>query len=135
MSVEAELQKYIYDALTGDAAVMALVDGVYDRVPASPYGANQTYVSFGPHELLEDDADCIQSDQHTVQVDVWSEAVGQVACKRAGAAIRGVLHDRAVAMTTSALAMMEVRSVRYLRDPDGLTSHAVITVTAMVEEP
>ena len=135
MSTETELQKYLFDALTGDAGVMALVDGVYDRVPADPFGANETYVSFGPHTLLEDDADCITADRHDIQIDVWSRTVGKVACKTAGHAIRRLLHRREVEMTTNALAMIEVASVRYMTDRDGLTTHGVISVVAVVEEP
>ncbi len=135
MSPELELQKYLYDAITGDAAVMAEINAVYDRVPKDPFGSKDMYVSFGPHSLVEDDSECITSDQHTFQIDVWSRKVGMVELKTAAHLIRRLLHNRNVPMIDNGLALMSVSGVQYMRDPDGLTNHGVITVVAMIEEP
>jgi len=134
MSVAAELQKLIVDLLKGDDAVAALVGTrVYDRVPA---GAAFPYLSLGPHDVVDDDSEGIVGGEHTVQVDGWSRAPGGfVEAKRLGAAAKAALHHPGgVSLTGFGLVDLWVASVRYLRDPDGLTSHAVLTLTAFAEE-
>lgn len=136
MSEAATLQKHVYDLLVADTSgVMALVDAIYDRVPKDPFsGDNQTYASFGPHDFRNDDAECIPGGEHTLQVDVWSRKVGSVHCKRACDAVRKLLHKNTTEMTGAGLALIEVNSVRILADPDGLTTHGVVVVTAYVED-
>lgn len=134
MSASAELQKLIFDTLRADAAVMAIANGVYDRVPSSPYGTRTAYISFGPSDVVDDGADCIDAGIYTFQVDAWSIAVGQVECKRLVDAIKDALHERDLQLTENALAEIRVDFRRILKDPDGLTTHGVVTVTASIEE-
>ncbi|MEY9198675.1 hypothetical protein ABIA16_003791 [Sinorhizobium fredii] len=134
MSASAELQKLIFDTLKADIAVMAIAGGVYDNVPASPYGAKTAYISFGPTDVVDDGADCIAGGEHTFQIDCWSKAVGQVECKRLVDAIKDALHERDLQLTENALAEIRVDFRRVFKDPDGLTTHGVVTVTAFIEE-
>ncbi|MHB2265034.1 DUF3168 domain-containing protein [Aliihoeflea sp. PC F10.4] len=136
MSVQAELQKLILDTLKANAAVMALANGVYDRVSDSPWGpeSKNGYISFGPHDVVEDDADCIIGGTHTVQIDCWSRQVGVVHAKRMTDAVKAALHDRDIQLTENAMVQMRVTMRRALPDPDGLTSHGIVMVTAMIEE-
>lgn len=136
MSVQAELQKLILDTLKAEAAVMALVNGVYDRVPDSPWGpaSKNGYITFGPHDVVEDDADCITGGEHTLQIDCWSRQVGLVHAKRITDAVKAALHDQGLSLSKNALVQMRVTMRRALPDPDGLTSHGIVMVTAMIEE-
>ena len=70
-SAETELQGLLFRTLTGNAGIMALAGGIYDRVPTDPYKTKTAYVSFGPSDVVEDGADCISSGEHTIQLDVW----------------------------------------------------------------
>lgn len=132
---QAELQKLLFTTLTGTAGIMALAGGVYDRVPADPYKTKTAYVSFGPSDVVDDSADCIISGEHTFQLDVWSKAVGQVEAKRLVDLIYGALHEQSLELTENALAEIRVDFRRVFVDPDGLTTHGVVTVTALIEEP
>lgn len=134
MSASAELQKLLFTTLTGTAGVMALAGGVYDRVPTDPYKTKTAYVSFGPSDVVDDSADCIISGEHTFQLDVWSKAVGQVEAKRLVDLIYGALHEQSLELTENALAEIRVDFRRVFVDPDGLTTHGVVTVTASIEE-
>lgn len=135
MSVTDELQQQLYDTLTADQVVAALVDGVYDHVPAEPFGVRSAYISFGASDGSDDGADCIDGSRHTFQIDVWSRAVGKVGCRRIVDAVRRALHERNLALTENVLVEMRVELWRVLPDPDGLTTHGVVQVTARVEEP
>lgn len=133
-SAETELQKLLFTTLTGNASIMALAGGVYDRVPTDPYKGKTAYVSFGPSDVVEDGADCIFSGEHTIQLDVWSKAVGQVEAKRLVFLIYKALHEQSLALTENALAEIRVDFRRVFADPDGVTSHGIATVTALIEE-
>lgn len=126
-----ELQRALYALLTSDAAVTALVGGrVFDRVPKD---AAQPYISFGPVTADDDGADCIDGLSVAVQIDVWSQAVGYGEAKEIAGAVRKAIGAADLALDTNALADITHRSTRILRDPDGLTSHAVLTFEASIE--
>lgn len=133
-SAQAELQKLIYDTLRTNTPIMALASGVYDRVPTDPYKLKNAYVSFGPSDVAEDGADCVNSGLHTFQVDVWSRAVGQVEAKRLVDLIHKALHLQELVLADNALAEIRVDFRRVFPDRDPLITHGVVSVTASIEE-
>lgn len=137
MDASYELQIAIVSALKSDAAVRALVgDRVYDDVPRSVDGkvtARFPFISFGPEQTLPDGYDCQDGSEITIQLDAWSRAVGFPEVKKIAAAVRKALHDADLAVEENALVSIEFDGRRVLRDPDGKTSHAVITFRAVVE--
>lgn len=135
MSLSAELQKAVRDALKADSALMALVNDVYDRVPADPFAAKTAYVSFGAEDSRDDDAEEISAREITLQIDVWSRAPGFVECKRITDLVRKHLHHGTLTLTDNAVCDTIVELTRVFRDADGLTSHGVVQVTALAEEP
>lgn len=134
MSASAELQKMIRDTLLADAAIMAPAGGVYDRVPSDPWKGKTAYISFGPSDVVDDDAECIRGGIYSVQIDVWSRDVGQLEAKRIVDLVHRALHDRELALTANALASMRVGLRRVFLDADGLTTHGAVSVTASIEE-
>lgn len=134
MSASYDLQKLIYDTLRNDAGVMAQVSGVYDSVPDNPWGAKQAYISFGPVDVVEDDAECIYGATHAFQIDCWSRKKGSVHCKQIVDAVKKALHDKSADLGDYGLAQMRVTMRRVFADPDGVTTHGVVTVEADIEE-
>lgn len=134
MGAQAELQKLLYDTLRATTAIMALVGGVYDRVPADPYNGKTAYISFGPADVVDDGADCSISGTHSFQLDVWSKAVGQVEAKNIVDLIYRTLHEAELVLSVNALAEIRVDFRRVFTDSDGLTTHGVVSVTASIEE-
>lgn len=135
MSASSELQKLIRDTLKASESVMGLVNEVYDSVPANPWGSKGAYLSFGPTDVVEDDAECIIGGSHTVQIDCWTRSVGSVHCKQIVDAVKAALHEQDLELTNYGLVQMRVTMRRVFRDPDGLTTHGVVTVEADIEEP
>lgn len=134
MSSANELQQLIRDTLTADAAIMAIANDVYDRVPPEPFGDKTAYVSFGASDGTEDDADEIDGIEVTRQIDIWSRAVGSVECQSLTDLVRRALHRSGLALSQNALCDMWVTLWRVSADPDGLTTHGVVQITAMIEE-
>lgn len=104
---------------------------IYDAVPSSPVFP---YVSFGPVDVLTEEADEYEGSDATLQIDAWSRATGSVEVKQLGRAIRGALHGASLPLDENQrLVALTVSSVRYMNDPDGLTSHAIVSVRARTE--
>lgn len=135
---QVELQKLLFDTLTGDSYVMDLADGVYDAVPPDPFnpwGPKKGYISFGPSDVTNEDAECLVETIHTVQIDCWSRQVGSVHCKRMVDAVYAVLHENSsIELSANALVEIQIILRQVFRDPDGLTTHGVLQVQAMIEE-
>jgi uncharacterized protein DUF3168 len=131
MDPDLELQGLIVQTLKADPGVAALVASrVYDRVPEAP---TFPYISYGPSDSTQDDADCIDGFIVTLQLDAWSREVGYPEVKRISDAIRVALHDLDLTLTSNALAYLYHQQTRTFRDPDGLTSHAALAFEASVE--
>jgi hypothetical protein len=134
MSPAEELQRVVFAALTANATLMGLVDGIYDRVPTPGFAARQAYISFGPHQVVADDADCITGGEHTLQIDVWSRAVGAMSAKAICGRVKTLLHEQDLPFSEHALAELLVASSQTFADPDGVTTHGVVLVEAAIEE-
>jgi hypothetical protein len=126
------VQRAIRDRLIADATVNGLVVGqIFDGVPLK---AVKPYLSFGPSDMLPDVADCLEGGEITLQIDGWAQGPDTVQAKRLGAAVSRSLHWAEMPLDEEQrLLVMQVEQVQYLRDPDGITAHAVITVRALTE--
>lgn len=133
MTSSEELQRLLYATLTADAEIMAIAYRVYDRV-SGDYGSKTAYLSFGPIDSVEDDAECITGVEVTCQIDVWSRADGALECKKLTDLVRKALHRKSLTLTDNALVDIWVTLTRVFPDPSG-DHHGVVTVTCMVEEP
>lgn len=130
---ELELQGAIVARLKADPAVAALVNGrIYDAVPTN---AAFPYISIGPVDAVDDDADCITGLIVAQQIDCWSRGVGFPEAKKIVDAVRAALHDREAQMplSTNAMSFFQCRNSSTRRDPDGLTSHGILSFEAAIE--
>jgi len=126
------IQASVIAALKGAAAVTATAgERIYDRVPPT---AGFPRVVYGEDQVLQDDADAgaclIEGFEVFVTLHVWSQAVGQVEIKNLAGAVRAALHNATLTVAGYRLLAFEHRGTRYLRDPDGLTSHGVVEFRA-----
>lgn len=133
-----ELQSALITRLRADAAVTSFVgQKVYDLAPADPSAGptvEAPYISMGPSDETSDDAECIDGFEITFQIDVWSRERGYHEARKIADAVRASL-GADLTLSANALVTMEHRTTRYMRDPDGITSHAAMTFTAIVEQP
>jgi hypothetical protein len=132
-SPSLELQGAIVARLKADSGVTAVIGSrVYDPPPAN---ATFPYVSIGPSDEFSDDADCITGFVVTMQLDGWSRTGSFTEARRIADAVRATLHGYEFNLSANALVLFEHRITRMFRDPDGITSHAAMTFTALVEQP
>ena len=119
------LQKAIYAALTASPAVAG--GAVYDRVPKT---AGFPRVTIGDEQVLDDGDSCSDAWEVYSTLHVWSRpnegSKIEVKNLAAEVAARVATEDLAVAGFTVVVAAIE--EMRFLRDPDGITEHGVVTV-------
>ncbi|WP_454914985.1 DUF3168 domain-containing protein [Xanthobacter sediminis] len=126
------LQVALHDALRADAAVAALVGGrIYDAVPAD---AVFPYVAIGEAQTVDDGAACLDAAECFVTLHVWSRVKGAVEARRITSAVAAALDDAAFDLSPDHV-LVEIASTgaRTFLDPDGLTTHGVVTIRALTE--
>lgn len=119
------LQGAIHTALSG--ALMPVP--VYDRPPET---AAYPFVRIGEDQVIDDGNTCADAWEAFVTVHVWSQEVGMPRAKTIAGQVRDAL--AAVLDVPGFTAIVgEHRDTRYLNDPDGLTTHAVLTFRYLID--
>ena len=109
----------------------ALTGGrIYDAVPGN---AVKPYVSFGLFQALPEHGDCLDGGEAFITLDGWAAGPDTVAVKQLGAAIATDLDRGALILDGQRLVEISIEQIQYMRDPDGITAHASITVHAFTE--
>lgn len=119
------LQKAVVAALR--AAVGA---AVYDQVPPSSVFPR---ITVGEGQVLGDYADCYLGSDTSFDVHVWSRAVGFPEAKALASQVRDALHDQMLPLDGHTVGLLQFTQSQMLRDPDGLTSHLVLTFRALTQ--
>lgn len=126
------LQKAVHAALTADAAVVGLLGGpqVFDDVP------QQTafpYVTLG--QSTERDWSTATEDgaEHVLTLHVWSKRAGRKETREIMEAVRGALHDQALAVGGHRLVNLRHEFSEARRDADGETYHGIVRYRAVTE--
>lgn len=133
MSASRALQKAVVAALKANATVSGLVGArVYDMQPAD---AVYPFVSLGPSSFVPSDDECIEARDETLQIDVWSRDNGLMhPCRAITDAVFAALHEVTLTLDDPyANVETNITLAQVFMDPDGLTAHGVVQVTAMIE--
>lgn len=118
-----ELQAEIVAAVENDAALMALINGIYDRVPDAPWGIAQGYISFGDEDEVAEIC-CTELTTVSVPLHVWSRRTGRVHCKQILHELKRVL--RSVNTTENPIVARTDPVGQVYPDLDGLTTHGFV---------
>ena len=135
-----ELQGAICTVLKADAALMLLVDDIYDdtrltdaqKSTGKPWGAAGAYINFGPEQILPDDAACIYGDEHVIQLDVWSRKVGRLHCKAICYAVLALMRE-GIVMNRHAMVTLTRRQFQILPDREHGVTHGVLQFSIRIE--
>lgn len=131
-SVDLELQSAILTRLTNYAPLTSLVSQrIYDRPPAVWPG---DYVTIGEAQVLRRDVTCVGAEEVHLTLHAWSQYSGGYRdVKRIADAVEQALHNYPMTLPTNRLVSISHRQTRTFRDPDGVTSHAAISLVAFTE--
>lgn len=130
---DSALQKLIFETLSADATVTALVAGrIYDRAPSEK---DYPCIVFGPSDSNPDDAEGVVGEEITVQLDVWTTDNGRLRpCKEIVGAVKSALHYAPLTLPAPyALVQIWVHLTRVMLDQNPALTHGIVQVTAQVE--
>ncbi len=134
MGPDFALQKAVRARLAASAGVTGLVPAaaILDRHqrPAPRPG-----IVLGETTMAEDDG--LDRTRHVITHDlhIWTREHSLEGAKRIGAAVIAALRAGRLDLSPDHhLADLRVLAVRYMRDPDGESSHGVVTLVARVGE-
>ncbi len=122
----------LWVAIKAQLDALGIFDEVYD---GAPDGAQTPYAEWGSAVGRPDKADCIDSREYTVQIDIWEKAHSHISeCSDLVDQVVDAL-DEAVLMLADPYAAVfcEVVYHRTIPDPDGVTAHGIVYVMASVE--
>ena len=133
--VSLAIQDAAVAALKASSVTTIVGNRIYDVPPATSAGATATfpYVSLGEGQSIPQRADCLDGTEHYFTVHAWSRAPGYPEVKRIAEAIRATLHDADIPVRGYRLIDLALQSAEFMRDPDGLTSHAALSFRALVD--
>lgn len=135
MSVDLVVQKALRARLTGTAAVLDLVPAasILDR---NQRPAPSPSIILGESQVVDEGTSLRRAHSrvyHTIHV--WKLEPSLTGVKAICGAIRTAIHSGRLALDPGFHAADAfVSSLRTLRDPDGETSHGVVTVQVLVHE-
>jgi hypothetical protein len=123
------LQGAVYSRLKADCPSVA--GRVYDRPPQA---VAFPYIGLGESQTVDDSVDCIDGVEIFLTLHAWSRVGGQVEVKTVASEIRSSLHEAELDLGPAwQFHLIEHRSTNVMNDPDGVTTHAVITLRALID--
>ena len=129
----AALQEAVFQELSSDAALAALVGGaVYDALPAGILP--QTYVTLGPEDARQRDDGTGHGAWHQFIVSVVTEGAGFHMAKEVAAAISDALVDADLNLSRGRLVALNFNRARARREDQGEMRRIDLTFRARVEE-
>lgn len=125
------LQQAISALLLADPDVASLIDDrLFDKIPNAP---EFPYASFGEFQLLPELGEGTDAAQSFVTLHTWDRFKSSRATKGLARAVIAALHDQDVVIDGGAVQSLLLESSRVLPDPDGLTSHGVLTFQILTD--
>lgn len=130
---DQEFQSAIVTALNASADIKTLIGDpprIYETVPT---GAKFPYLALGESQNVPDLADCIDAATVYADLHIWSVDSGFAECQSIAATALAVITAATLTMTQNRCVDCMSNGIRYLRDPDGITRHAVLTIKGLVD--
>jgi len=124
------VQTAVYDRLTGDPTLMALVDAVNDQVPEN---AAFPYVAIGEDTAVDFGTKSEPGQELTLTLHAWSRAHGRKQVKDILARVHALLHEQALPVSGFSHVLTRFAFTETFRDPDGLTQHGVARYRVVVQ--
>lgn len=127
------LQQAIYTALTGAAAVTALVGSrVYDEPPESP---TFPYITIGDDAVENIGTKTEDISAHELTLHAWDRTHrGRKVVKQVLDAIKATLHHASLSVSGHTLVLIRFEAADTLQDPDGLTWHGVARYRCIIQD-
>lgn len=128
----AELQKAVFAALRGNAALVTLLGGpkIYDQAPAN---VDFPYLTFGRTSVYDWSTDTESGTEQLFSVHVWSKSQGKREALEIMEAVRGLLDDATLNLGTQHLVSMRLEFSEARFDDRLSVQHGLLRFRAVTE--
>lgn len=134
MSADLATQKAVRDRLVATLAVTALVPAA-SITDVNERPAPDPSIIIGEGQTLEGNQIDRRDQRVILDLHVWKKEPGLKGVKAIAGAARAALHSLGLPPTAEHhFTDCRVSSMRFLRDPDGVTAHGIVTVETLVVE-
>ena len=124
------LQKSIYETLTSDTTLMALVSGVFDR---TPQGTAFPYVMLGESAGSDWSTKTTNGMEQNVILHVWSRQGGRTEAANIMARIHTLLHHANLNVDGQTLVLIQFTGSNITLENDGFTYQGIMRFQALLE--
>lgn len=128
----AQLQAAYKAKLDANAGVQTIFGSPVRCYEDVILGAVFPYITLGEDQEVPRLADCINGSEIIVTLHVWSRSGGYGEVKQGSDAINDALHEAGYSLPNFSVPVFQRNGYRQMKDPDGLTTHAVVTFRAIV---
>lgn len=118
-----EVQKALYQTLTGDGALMAMITGVYDFVPED---AVFPFISMTEMTAADLSAQTQEITEYFPVLHFWSRERGYKEVQAIMSRVQTLLHDTALTVSGQEFVNARLEFSEVMRERDGITSHGVM---------
>lgn len=128
----AELQKAVFAALRGNAALVALLGGpkIHDQAPAN---IDFPYLTFGRTSVYDWSTDTESGTEQLFSVHVWSKSQGKREALAIMEVVRGLLDDATLNLGTQHLVSMRLEFSETRFDDRLSVQHGLLRFRAVTE--
>ena len=124
------LQQAIYQQLTGDSTLMALVTGVFDR---PPQGTAFPYITIGEFTGRDWSTKTTTGMEYVVNLHAWSREGGRKQAAQIMERLHTLLYQASLSVTGQTLVSMRFSGSNILLENDGWTYHGTMQFNALLE--
>lgn len=124
------LQAAIYQTLTGDTTLMALVKSIFDR---APQGSEFPYITIGDSVANDWSAKTFAGTEQMTTLHIWSQEGGHKETATIMDRIYQLLHDASLTVTGNTLIMIRLISSTVMLEMDGSTYHGTMRFRALLQ--
>lgn len=134
---ETVVQTAIYDQLTNNAPLMAVIKAVYDDVPQPTSSGDDSdfpYVTIGEDVHTTIDTDTELMNQVSITVHTWSRYAGRAETKQIQGLIYDALHRANLVQSGYKFINIAQVNSESQYDTDGFTRHGIQIFNLLIEE-
>jgi hypothetical protein len=124
------LQKAVYQHLSGDTALMALVEGVYDR---PPQGSAYPYITLGDIAVADWSTKTTEGFETLLTLQVWSRGGGRKEAALVAERVYALLHRANLSVSGHALVFLRFAAGDIELLDDGVTYHGRLRFRALLQ--
>lgn len=124
------LQKALYQKLTGNTPLMAVVTGIFDR---AAQGTAFPYITIGDAVIHDWSTKSATGTQQLVEIHIWSREGGRKQAAEIMDMVYGLLHNGSLTVEAQALVMIRFVSSNLQLESDGWTYHGAMRLRVLLE--